>query len=310
MRKVTLVAAMILLCCIGSSLAQQSGPDPVVEQGIPGGPFPQCGPGEVGVTQTGRACWNGPLQGDPLSIQVSQTNLNLAAKQKAAFCQSNAAACYPDALNRAFCRANEAACFGVQPNQILKPIQRNSPAYRYALDASGTIVSQYDMDSGDLISTSANSTMPGTSTPATSNSCTVSPPMRASLFQGPSWLPPPAPMDLSMALNPSTDMLIHVNNGLYFYGNTGNLILNESIDEFTFWCTATAQNGMPLPECLAPPAPSPGDTQVVFDYTSLVWIVSALSSNHTYLYVAVSQPDTGTGPPGKWKYYYTPACSN
>ena len=82
MRKVTLVAAMILLCCIGSSLAQQSGPDPVVEQGIPGGPFPQCGPGEVGVTQTGRACWNGPLQGDPLSIQVSQPQSQFGCEAK------------------------------------------------------------------------------------------------------------------------------------------------------------------------------------------------------------------------------------
>jgi hypothetical protein len=298
MNKIVFGVAMLMLAMTGLANAEVTPGDPIVSAGIPGGPFPKCGAGEVGVTADGQACWAGPIFANPFSIQVSPDQRKALGAQQTAFCSKNPMACDPGAATRALCRSNPGAC-GAGNDLKGSPVPRTSLAFRYDVDASGTSIKQYNMDTGVLVSTYPNSP-----------SSSLGPAGAGQKFQGPSWTPPPGafPPDMAMALNPSTDMLVHVNNGLYFFDKYGNPMINFDQDEYTFWCIASQGAGGPLPDCTN--TPTPGDTQVVFDYASNKWIVSALSSGHSYLYVAVSGPDGGAGPFGPWAYFYAPACSN
>lgn len=108
---------------------------------------------------------------------------------------------------------------------------------------------------------------------------------------------------MSIAINDSTDLITATNNGIdiFFQGNTGHP-QHHSLNDF--WCSHNAVNGSPMPDC------SGGltDPQVQFDPVNYRWIVTTLTVDQLYLYIAASTYDDGyTGPSG-WYRYYENAC--
>ena len=109
---------------------------------------------------------------------------------------------------------------------------------------------------------------------------------------------------MSLAINDSTDIITATNNGIdiFFEGNTANPN-HQSL--YTFWCGSPAVNGSYLPSCSASGL---GDPQVQFDPVNYQWIVTTLTPDQLYLYIAASSHDSGSGPAHGWYRYYEKAC--
>jgi hypothetical protein len=317
MKRVAWLAATVLLFVGTNSIGKAAWADGLASNGVAQSSFAQCGSGEIGVTKDGSPCWSGPIDGHFPLIHGTPEEQAQHAAERISFCDINPDTCNPSGRLTALCRQDPSACFPpAKPLSTAPPqlVQSANPAFRYEAGSHSSVINQYDLYSGTLLKSypnpNASAVLGSSSSSAAVTSSASATPMTlsGSNFPGPSWTPGGYPMDLSMALNPSTDLLVHTNNGLYFYTIDGTPMINFDVDEVTFWCTNPTS---PLPECNS----LVGDTQVVFDFTSSKWIVTALSGRDTagggghYLYIAVSGTDPGSGP-GTWTYYYVPACSN
>lgn len=192
------------------------------------------------------------------------------------------------------------------PNKSLgAPSERDAPLVAYMLDQKANQIVAVDPTTGHVIQRSSNQGLPPPVAPSEVQS--VNPASGIHLqFSGPT-MPngPNGPVDMSIAVNDSTDLITNTNAGisLYLYGNTNNPV---TTDPYTFWCSKPAVNGAFLPGCSS--GSRPFDTSIQLEPIYYHWVATALSTDKSNLYIAVSSSDTGSGPP-KWNLYSEPACN-
>jgi hypothetical protein len=305
--------------------AQEASPSPGGEVQYGNPPPPQCGPGENGVTKDGRACGGGPIIVNKPFHQMTAEELRQADQERArekavekAYCDAHPDECAKRYWAHDLCVSNPRACTGYGGGG---PVQPSTQGGLDWIDPESNQGYRLDLNTGAVLQkltpqvinpTSPSNPAPSPNTAPSAEATSAPGPQSGvgrpdSMWLGASWTGLPCPPDMSLQTNPSTDLLMHINNGLYFYNTSHTLISSES--DYSFWCSAKSQvTGAGLPDC----STALTDTQVAFDPINSRWIVTELSSNRYYLYIAASSYDPGTGPSGSqpWAFYYEPACSN